>query len=72
LKAKVRIESDQLAVEFAACERFGLDPIVQLSRPRDERMAVVGYHVGRNMIDNMYSHDTKPKPKNKSGKHGAK
>lgn len=35
-------------------------------------MAVVGYHVGQNMIDAMYAHDTKPKPKNKSGKNSRK
>lgn len=57
-----------MAVEFAACERFGIDPIAQLERPRDERMAVAGYHVGRNMIDAMFAHDSKPKTKNKPGK----
>lgn len=57
-----------MAVEFAACERFGIDPISHLARPREARAAVTGYHVGRNMIDAMFTHDTKPKTKTKPNK----
>lgn len=68
LDAKYKIEGNQLSVEFAACKAFGIDPFVQLARSRDERKALVGQHLGQNMIDRMYDHDTRPKPKNKPGK----
>lgn len=62
------MEVGQLATEFAACDRFGIDPFIQLTRPRDARMALVGYHVGRSTLDNLYSYDTRPKTKPKPGK----
>lgn len=68
LKSKFKIDGNTLATEFSACERFGLDPIEHLKRPRDERKAVVGYHMGQNMIDVMYAFDSRPKTKPKSGK----
>jgi len=66
------MESNQLAVEFAACERFGIDPFIQIYRPREERKALAGYHTGRNTLQSMCDHDTKPKPNNKTGKKNGK
>lgn len=70
LKSKVSTSSNTLAMEFAACERFGIDPLVAMQRPRDERIAITAYHAGKSAMDTIYAHETKPKTKpGKPNKH---
>lgn len=62
------IESNTVAMEFGACAMFGIDPFIEFGRPREWRQATVGYSVGKQAVDAMRLHDTKPKPK-KGKKH---
>ena len=60
----IKINSNTLAMEFAACVEGGIDPYEQITqRARDWRAAITAHHLGRNMIAAMKAHDTKPSPK---------
>lgn len=59
----IRILSNALAIEFGACDRFGIDPYVEFHRPREWRKALVGYHLGKSSIDNMRDYDKHPPKK---------
>lgn len=64
LKSVIKITSNTLAMEFDACAKFGIDPYEQIvNRPREWRAAITAHHLGRNMIESMRYHDTKPKEK---------
>lgn len=65
----IKINSNTLAMEFDACARFGIDPYEQiLNRSREWRGAIVGHFIGKQSLEAMKFHDTKPKPK-KGKKH---
>lgn len=72
LKSKIQIKGSQLASEFGACALFGVDPADYFQRERSMRKAMTGYFIGKNALDAMRSHDTRPKPnpKNKPRKGG--
>lgn len=68
LKSAIKVTSNTLAMEFNACAESGIDPYTQImTRPREWRAAITAHHLGRNLINAMRMHDTKPKPKH--GKH---
>lgn len=64
LTSVIKITSNPLAMEFDACAKFGIDPYAQITtRAREWRAAITAHHLGRNMIEAMRMHDTKPKKK---------
>lgn len=63
LQDVIKILSNALALEFGACDRFGIDPYIEFSRPREWRKATTGYHLGKNCIDMMYQYDKNPPKK---------
>lgn len=50
---------------MGACAYFQLDPAAYFAKPRDERIGIVGYYIGRISLDAMRAHDTVPKKKGK-------
>lgn len=64
LRSIIKVTSNTLAMEFDACAKMGIDPYMQImTRPREWRAAITAHNLGRNMLEAMRYHDSKPKGK---------